>query len=127
GAGGRAAVWGGARGGGAGGGGPARPRGALRREPLWLDTACLTEARMREFHDALRRYRPRVILGYARSAALFARFLRARGLEPYRPHSLVTSAEVLEPEDRAVLEEVFGCPVFNRYGCREVSVVASEC
>jgi phenylacetate-CoA ligase len=82
---------------------------------------------MRAFHAALHRHRPRVVQAYARSAALFARFLRDRGLEPYRPHSLVTSAEVLEPEDRAVLEEVFGCPVFNRYGCREVSVVASEC
>ena len=34
---------------------------------------------------------------------------------------------MLENGDRALLEEVFGCPVFNRYGCREVSVMASEC
>jgi phenylacetate-CoA ligase len=33
----------------------------------------------------------------------------------------------LDAEDRVVIEEVFGCPVFNRYGCREVSVIASEC
>ncbi len=39
----------------------------------------------------------------------------------------MTSAEVLEDEDRALLERVFGCRVFNRYGCREVSVIASEC
>jgi len=25
-------------------------------------------------------------------------------------------AEVLEPDDRSVIEKVFGCPVFNRYG-----------
>src|SRR5262249_36293897 len=64
---------------------------------------------------------------YARSAVLFARYLEERGRTAYRPHSLITSAEVLEEEDRAVLERVFGCEVFNRYGCREVSVVASEC
>jgi phenylacetate-CoA ligase len=58
---------------------------------------------------------------------MFARFLRASGLTAYRPHSLVTSAEILEEEDRELLEETFGCPVYNRYGCREVSVVASEC
>ena len=34
---------------------------------------------------------------------------------------------MLEDDDRRLLEQVFGCPVFNRYGCREVSVVASEC
>lgn len=39
----------------------------------------------------------------------------------------MTSAEVLEPADRQLIEEVFGCPVFNRYGCREVGVIASEC
>jgi phenylacetate-CoA ligase len=105
----------------------ARLRGALLREPLWLDTANITEASMAEFHTALLRYRPRIIQAYARSAVLFARYLQARGLTPHRPHSIVTSAEMLEADERRLLEDVFGCPVFNRYGCREVSVVASEC
>jgi phenylacetate-CoA ligase len=104
-----------------------RLRDALLRRPLWLDTAHLTEAKMIEFHAALKRYRPRVIQAYARSAVLFARYLKAHDLQAYQPHSLVTSAEVLEPADRQLLEEVFGCAVFNRYGCREVSVLASEC
>ena len=105
----------------------ARLRGALLSEPLWLDTANVTEASLVEFHTALLRYRPRIIQAYARSAVLFARYLQARGLTPHRPHGLVTSAEVLEADERRLLEDVFGCPIFNRYGCREVSVVASEC
>jgi phenylacetate-CoA ligase len=104
-----------------------RLRAALLREPLWLDTGALTEATMDGFLAGLRRFRPRVIQAYARAAVLFARYLEARGAVPPRPHALVASAEVLEPEDRALLERVFGCPVFNRYGCREVSVIASEC
>jgi phenylacetate-CoA ligase len=104
-----------------------RLRGLLLREPLWLDTATLTEESMLGFHRALRRHRPRVILAYARAAVLFARFLKAQGLTAYRPHSVVTSAEVLEDDERELVEEAFGCRVFNRYGCREVSVVASEC
>jgi phenylacetate-CoA ligase len=104
-----------------------RLRGLLLREPLWLDTASLTEDTMRGFQQALYRYRPRIILAYARAAVLFARFLKARGLDAYQPHALVTSAEVLEDEERTLLEEVFEAPVFNRYGCREVSVLASEC
>jgi phenylacetate-CoA ligase len=104
-----------------------RLRGRLLREPLWLDAACLSEATMTGFHQALHRYRPRILQAYARAAVLFARFLRARGLEAYRPQAIVTSAEVLEDDERALLEDVFGAPVFNRYGCREVSVLASEC
>lgn len=104
-----------------------RLRGALLREPLWLDTANITEASLAEFHTALLRYQPRIIQAYARAAVLFARYLQARGWTPHRPHSIVTSAEVLEEDERRLVEDVFGCPVFNRYGCREVSVIASEC
>ncbi len=102
-------------------------RSALLREPLWLDTGCLTERTLAEFHAALLKQRPRIIQAYARSAVLFARYLEARGSSCHRPHALVTSAETLQDDERALLERVFGCPVFNRYGCREVSVIASEC
>ncbi|MFO0842181.1 MAG: hypothetical protein U0797_07230 [Gemmataceae bacterium] len=105
----------------------ARLYGSLLREPLWLDTACLTEGAMERFRLAMGRHRPKVIQAYARSIVLFARWLEATGREPFRPASLVTSAEVLEDDDRDLLERVFGCRVFNRYGCREVSVIASEC
>src|SRR5262249_34981520 len=67
------------------------------------------------------------ILGYTSCAVLLARYLQAHGLKPYRPHALITSAEVLTEPDRALLEGTFGCPVFNRYGSREVSVIATEC
>src|SRR5207244_3598177 len=80
-----------------------------------------------EFHRFLANWRPRIIQAYARSAVLFARYLREHGLTPHRPRAIITSAEMLEEHERRLLEDVFGCPVFNRYGCREVSVVASEC
>jgi len=104
-----------------------RLRGALLRDPLWLDTANVTEASLAEFHTALSDWRPRIIQAYARSAVLFAKYLQAHDLTPHRPHAIITSAEVLEAEERRLLEDIFGCPVFNRYGCREVSVIASEC
>jgi phenylacetate-CoA ligase len=104
-----------------------RLRAALLREPRWLDTGALTEESMLGFLAELRRFRPTVLQAYARAAVLFARYLEARGITPPRPRSIVTSAEVLEAEDRALLERVFGCEVYNRYGCREVSVIASEC
>jgi len=104
-----------------------RLRDCLLREPIWLDASHLTEQRLAEFHLALWRHRPHVILAYSRALVLFARYLRAEGLTPWRPKALVTSAEVLEDDERVLLEEVFGCRVFNRYGCREVSVIASEC
>jgi phenylacetate-CoA ligase len=104
-----------------------RLRTFLLREPIWLDAACLTAQTLADFHTALVRYRPRIIQAYARAAVVFARYLQTNGLSVPPPHALVTSAEVLEAEDRVLLETVFRAPVFNRYGCREVSVIASEC
>jgi phenylacetate-CoA ligase len=104
-----------------------RLRGLLLAEPLWLDTASLTEETMRRFHAEFHRYRPQIVQAYARSAVLFARFLESENLSIPHVRSVITSAEVLSDDDRAVIERVFGAPVFNRYGCREVSVLASEC
>jgi phenylacetate-CoA ligase len=102
-------------------------RNALLDRQLFLDTVHLTEPKLAAFHAELKRFRPKIILAFARGAVLFARYLKSRGLSAYQPYAIVTSAEVLEPADRALLTEVFGCPVFDRYGCREVSVLASEC
>jgi phenylacetate-CoA ligase len=104
-----------------------RLRNLLLDRRLFLDTGHLTEARLADFHEALKRFRPKVLLAYAGSMVLFARYLQGRRQTPYQPQAIVTSAEVLEPADRALVEAMFGCPVFNRYGCREVSVIASEC
>src|SRR5690606_4688500 len=64
---------------------------------------------------------------YARALAHVARFYEASSLQLYRPQSIITPAQVLSDEDRAVIERVVQAPVFNRYGCREVGVLASEC
>ena len=34
---------------------------------------------------------------------------------------------VLHDWQRRRIEDVFGCPVTNRYGCEEVSLIACEC
>ncbi len=104
-----------------------RLRGRLLGGQLWLDTAYITEEKMLEFDAALKAFRPRSIVAYANGISILARFFRAQGITPFQPHSIITSAEVLTPENRELVKNVFGCPVFNRYGSREVSVIASEC
>ncbi len=102
-------------------------RKRLLDRTLVLDTSSITEEKMREFHAQLQRFRPRVILAYANSLYLFARFLDQAGLTPPPLVGIITSAEILFPEYRQTIERVFEAPVFDRYGCREVSIIASEC
>jgi phenylacetate-CoA ligase len=104
-----------------------RLRNALIDRELILDAGYVTESSLQIFDAAVKRFRPKTIIAYAGAIALWARYLKSRNLPAYQPHSIITSAEVLEPSSRALIEDVFGCPVFNRYGCREVSIIASEC
>ncbi|HEV2949831.1 MAG TPA: phenylacetate--CoA ligase family protein [Gemmataceae bacterium] len=45
----------------------------------------------------------------------------------YRPKGIITTAMVLHSWQRRTIEQVFDCPVTNRYGCEEVSLIACEC
>lgn len=67
------------------------------------------------------------MVAYTQAAVLFARHLRQQNIDDIRFNSIITTAEMLLPGQREFLEETFGGKVFNRYGCREVSVIASEC
>ena len=75
------------------------------------------------------RFRPRYLYGYVSMLHAFARFLAERGYDghllPLR--SVVATAEVLSGPQRRLLEEVFGVPVQNEYGCGEVGPIAYEC
>lgn len=104
-----------------------RLKNVLINRNLMLNVAHVTEQELERFCAAMKRFRPKHILAYAKGLVMVARFIKQQDLALPSPESIVTSAEVLEPSDRKLIEEVFGCPVFNRYGCREVAVIASEC
>jgi phenylacetate-CoA ligase len=94
---------------------------------VFLNTSVLRDTDWNLFVAALRRKLPRFLVSYAQSAVLFARHVRERRIEDIQFHSIITTAEVLLPGQREFLEQTFSGRVFNRYGCREVSVIASEC
>lgn len=94
---------------------------------LLLDASRIDDARMHAFAEALREYQPRVMQAYSNTLALFAKFVKENRITGIRPKGIVCSAELLTAESRALIEETFGCPVFDRYGCREFAVIASEC
>jgi phenylacetate-CoA ligase len=58
---------------------------------------------------------------------LLGRYLQEHCISNVRFDSIIATAEVLLPGQREFLEGTFHARVFNRYGCREVSVIASEC
>jgi phenylacetate-CoA ligase len=77
---------------------------------------------------AVEQFRPSVIFAFPTRAYEVARYLIDRDLpHRIRPRGIVTSGEALESHQREVTEKAFACRVFNRYGCREFSLIAAEC
>jgi len=108
-----------------------RPRARLRlyvENTRFFDAFDMTPARMEDCHRSLAEFAPDLIVAYASSIHLFARYLEQRRTECRYPRvSIISSAEMLTPEMRDQIGRVFHVPVFDRYGSREVGVIASEC
>ena len=102
-----------------------RQRALYRMLPL--NTSSIGPDDLDAYIAVLRKYRPRYLLAYAQAAVMFAKYCNHIGAGDIQFESMITTAEVLLPEQREFLEETFGGKVFNRYGCREISLLASEC
>ncbi len=87
----------------------------------------LSEERLAAVVDEIVSYRPHLIVGYTTPLYHAARFALETGRKLPAPRGLVCSAERLFEHQRRTIELAFGAPVFNRYGCREMMLLAAEC
>jgi len=67
-----------------------------------------------------------VLWSYVSTLYRFARFLEERG-RTIRLRAAYTAAEPLYDAQRAYIENVLRCPVFNSYSCVEIGSIACEC
>jgi len=81
------------------------------------------------FHRSLRRLRPSILEGYPSALYQLARMLRSQQLDgrTLGLRLIVTGGEVLDEFQRAFLQDVFGCPVADEYGCAEVGILGFGC
>lgn len=78
------------------------------------------------YERALARWRPYMLDGYTSNLVELAKLFRESGTSVRIP-LVVTSAELLTPQGRALLEESFGSRVADKYGSSENVVLAGEC
>ena len=101
-------------------------RNTLKERVIFLDTMKVNDQAVDQFVQEWRQMRPTLVYGHAHSIFLLAEHLLKRGIE-LRPDGIVSTSMMLIDSERSVIEEAFGIPVTNRYGCEEVSLIASEC
>jgi len=92
-----------------------------------LSTSRMAEKDMYKYVQRINKIKPYLIFAYTNSINEFAHFIRKHHLSIYSPQAIMTSAGVLYPEVRALIERVFQALVFNRYGSREVGDMACNC
>jgi phenylacetate-CoA ligase len=102
-------------------------RGLLVPNTLWINAFDIRWDALPFYACLLGWFKPRFIYGYVSVVMQFVRYLGENGIRNIRPQAVQTTAEVLLPEHRELIRDVLGCPVFNRYGCREVGNIAHEC
>ncbi len=87
-----------------------------------------SEAKLHEWARAIQTWRPTLLYGYASAMSELARHILAHRLP--MPKTLIgvySTAEMLADSQREVMQQAYGCKVFNQYGCREVPNIAWEC
>jgi phenylacetate-coenzyme A ligase PaaK-like adenylate-forming protein len=75
----------------------------------------------------LRHFRPVLVDGYAEIFNFLAHYAHQHGGTGITPKAIMTSAQIMPPQVREVIEREFRTHVFDKYGSREFSGIAYEC
>ena len=94
---------------------------------LFIPAYEMSDNNMAESLQKIQRHNPVFIDGYAESFNFLAHYLKDRGGVSIRPRGIMSSAQALPDQSREIIEEAFGCKVFDKYGSREFSGIAYEC
>ena len=87
-----------------------------------------SESDMRNYVDIIKRGKPSYFYGYVSMIKQFAQFVDANKLrDQIQIKAIITTSEVLTTADKHYISSVFGCPVYNEYGCGEIGTIAHEC
>jgi phenylacetate-CoA ligase len=98
----------------------------LRREMI-VPTFVQTPELWQSTYEAVRRFRPKFVVGYVSSLQQFAQFLMERKLTITGVDAVLAAAEPLHKATRDLVAQALGAPLFDTYGSREFMSIAAEC
>jgi phenylacetate-CoA ligase len=95
---------------------------------LVLNAFDMSPMHMDAYIQAIQSWQPRCLYGYASSVALLAAHAKERGIRFNLPKLRVvcTTGEPLFPHQRSLIQEIFGVPVANEFGSRDIGFTAHE-
>ena len=103
-----------------------QPSWFQRRGILNLQTVDIFDNIDKKVQDLLK-IRPDMIIGYATQLRLLSEYKLKRDLKELAPRILFSTAELLDPYTRRIINSAFNLKVIDLFGCIEVNRTAWEC
>lgn len=82
-----------------------------------------------DFYRKLNKFRPKYIMGYGKMLYEFGLYLKERNtdLENLKLKMVKYTSENMKAEEKAIVEDVFCCPVVSEYGAAETGIISFQC
>ncbi len=84
-------------------------------------------ADMKRHYQNFQKLKPSAIRGYASTLFVFAKYIEDNQLPVVPIKIILTTGEVLLPQYKAKIQEIFKAPVFDNYGAGDGGISAHEC
>ena len=97
------------------------------KNEIILNAFILSHPIMKKFIKIFNSSKPSVILAYVNAIYELSNFAKNENIKVSHQKSIISTSGVLYPFLRKEIEMIFGCEVYDQYGSREVSCIASEC
>ncbi len=95
---------------------------------LFLSIYQLNDKKIGEYAELFKKFRPNEIFGYASSVYLLAQAFKRNNIEPPASiKAITTTSEVMYPNWRECIEDVFKAPVADQYGSQELQCLITQC
>jgi phenylacetate-CoA ligase len=98
-----------------------------RNNSLTLSAFDMTEENLFLYVEKIRKYKPRIIMGYASNIFLLVNFLRRQNLRINKIKAILTTSENLYPYQRKIIEEYLETKIYDHYGNTERNALVMEC
>jgi len=100
----------------------------LLQNSLLITSYHLNDRRLRKAIRRINRSSALFLYGYSSTIFMIARFAKAKNY-PIKSsiRAICSTSDMLYPNQRALIEEVFGVTVYDSYGCPEGGIISFEC
>lgn len=92
-----------------------------------LQQSVIDEKDFSKFFETLRKNKATALRGFPYQVAEAAAYYLSKNMHLSGLKGIITTGEPLYPEQRALIENVFACPIYDSYRTREAGCIAQEC